>query len=44
MMKDYKDCSPILQERIIETYFQRDFENNRLTPNAILVDMEPKVV
>ncbi len=21
MMKDFKDCSPLLQERIIETYF-----------------------
>jgi len=36
--------SPLLTERVIETFFQRDLKNNRLIANAVLVDMEPKVV
>ena len=44
MMQEYHSCSPIIQEKIIETFFQRDFERDQLVPNAILIDMEPKVV
>ena len=44
MMAEYQTSSPLIQERVIETFFQRDFENDRLIPNAILIDMEPKVV
>ena len=44
MVSEYPSCSPWLQERLVETYFQRDFETERLVANAVLVDMEPKVV
>ena len=43
-MKEASESSPLVAERAIETYFQRDLSNNTLHPNAILVDMEPKVV
>jgi hypothetical protein len=44
MMSEYHTSSPLIQERIVETFFQRDFEGGTLIPNAILIDMEPKVV
>ncbi len=38
------NISSYLQERVISTFFQRDFQANQLVANSILVDMEPKVV
>ena len=36
--------TPYIYERVIETFFQRDYDKNQLIANSILVDMEPKVV
>ena len=42
MLQELKTSSPLIQERVVDTYFQRD--KDHLCPNAILVDMEPKVI
>jgi hypothetical protein len=44
LSRELKESSPFIQERIVDTYFQRDFENDCLIANSILIDMEPKVV
>ena len=44
MLGEVKDSSQLIRERVIETYFRRDLKENKLYANAILVDMEPKVV
>ena len=36
--------SDLCRERMIETYFHRNLKDNKLEANAMLVDMEPKVV
>lgn len=37
-----KRSSPLIRERVVETFFSR--HQDHLEPNAILVDMEPKVI
>jgi hypothetical protein len=37
-------ASDLCRERMIETYFHRNLAENKLEANAVLVDMEPKVV
>ena len=37
-------CSPYIREKVINTYFDRNKNNNVLTAKAILLDMEPKVI
>lgn len=44
ILGETEESSPYITERAISTYFQRDINGNKLTPNAVLVDMEPKVV
>jgi|LauGreDrversion4_2_1035121.scaffolds.fasta_scaffold675050_1 hypothetical protein len=42
MLEEMKKSSPLLRERVVETFFKR--EKDYLVPNAVLVDMEPKVI
>jgi hypothetical protein len=44
LIQELETSSEIMQERVIETYFQRDFESGKLAANSVLIDMEPKVV
>lgn len=44
MIGEAADSSQLVRERVIETYFQRDPQADRVVANALLVDMEPKVV
>ena len=41
-LEELKRSSPLIRERAVETYFQR--RQDCLVPNAVLVDMEPKVI
>ena len=44
LIQEMDTSSELMQERVIETYFQRDFEKGKLVANSVLIDMEPKVV
>ena len=45
MLEEVKDSSELIRQRVIETYFKRHSEKaGVLQANAVLVDMEPKVV
>lgn len=44
MIGEAAGSSQLVRERVIETYFQRDPQADRVVANALLVDMEPKVV
>ena len=37
-------CSPYIQEKVINTFFDRSPKGDKMTAKAILLDMEPKVV
>ena len=45
LLEEVKDSSELIRQRVVDTYFQRHNEKaDCLSPNAVLVDMEPKVV
>lgn len=44
MINEANTSSQSVRERVIETYFKRDPKKDKVYANALLVDMEPKVV
>ncbi len=44
LIQEIETSSELIQEKVIETYFQRDFDQGKLVANSVLIDMEPKVV